>query len=136
MKRILASSLVILLLVPYCLKIGVWAWYFQNQDYIATTLCENRDKPEMECNGSCVLNKALQKADCCAVDDMAGNESPEAPVLPLKKALDAFGFDYTPVSAALLVPLTPNDIYSTQKGYTCRPLAQRLVVSGVFHPPC
>lgn len=136
MKRLLASSLVILLMVPYCLKIGVWAWYFQNKDYIASTLCENRDKPEMECNGQCVLSKALQKADCCAIDDVASNENPEAPVAPLKKSLDAFGFNYTPASPAFLVLSTPDDPDSNQQGYTCRPLAQRLVVTGVFHPPC
>lgn len=33
-----------------------------NQEYIARVLCENKDKPEMKCNGKCHLNKQL-KAD-------------------------------------------------------------------------
>lgn len=34
--------------------------YYANYEYISTELCENKDKPEMECNGRCYL-KALQK---------------------------------------------------------------------------
>lgn len=36
--------------------------YLANYDYIATELCENRDKPEMHCNGKCHLMKQLAKA--------------------------------------------------------------------------
>lgn len=35
--------------------------YMANYDYIVNTLCENRDKPEMECNGKCHLSKELAK---------------------------------------------------------------------------
>lgn len=35
--------------------------YVINMDYIAEYLCENQDKPEMECNGKCHLKKELQK---------------------------------------------------------------------------
>lgn len=31
-----------------------------NQAYIASVLCENKDKPEMKCNGKCHLNKQLK----------------------------------------------------------------------------
>jgi hypothetical protein len=34
--------------------------YYANYDYIVTELCENRDKPYLECNGRCYL-EALQK---------------------------------------------------------------------------
>lgn len=37
--------------------------YYANYDYIATVLCENRDKPYLECNGKCYLEKQLKKAD-------------------------------------------------------------------------
>jgi hypothetical protein len=32
-----------------------------NQNYIATTLCENKDKPACCCHGKCFLKKQLQK---------------------------------------------------------------------------
>lgn len=33
--------------------------YVMNYDYIITSLCENRDKPELECDGKCYLTKQL-----------------------------------------------------------------------------
>lgn len=35
--------------------------YVVNYDYISTVLCENRDVPEMQCNGKCYLSKMLAK---------------------------------------------------------------------------
>lgn len=38
--------------------------YFQNYDYIVNVLCENKEKPMMECNGKCYLSKLLaEEAD-------------------------------------------------------------------------
>lgn len=36
--------------------------YVMNYHYIATELCENKNKPELECNGKCHLKKELAKA--------------------------------------------------------------------------
>jgi hypothetical protein len=35
--------------------------YKINFSYVANVLCENRDKPEMHCNGKCHLRKQLEK---------------------------------------------------------------------------
>ncbi|MEI6866685.1 hypothetical protein [Flavicella sp.] len=35
--------------------------YYANYEYIATILCENRDKPALACNGKCYLQKELNK---------------------------------------------------------------------------
>ena len=35
--------------------------FYANQDYIAKTLCENRDKPMMHCCGRCQLRKRLNR---------------------------------------------------------------------------
>ncbi|MFK5958240.1 MAG: hypothetical protein QM495_05125 [Lutibacter sp.] len=37
--------------------------YYANYDYIASVLCENRDKPYLECNGKCYLEKQLNKVN-------------------------------------------------------------------------
>jgi hypothetical protein len=37
--------------------------YYANYDYIATVLCENKDKPYLDCNGKCYLEKQLKKAN-------------------------------------------------------------------------
>lgn len=36
--------------------------YVYNYDYITTVLCENLDKPQLECNGKCHLMKEMGKA--------------------------------------------------------------------------
>lgn len=45
------------------MKLGVLAWYELNKDYVADVLCINKDKPDLQCNGKCYLNKQLKKAD-------------------------------------------------------------------------
>jgi hypothetical protein len=35
--------------------------YYLNYTYISTTLCENKDKPQMHCNGKCHLQKTIEK---------------------------------------------------------------------------
>lgn len=49
---------------------GVVVWFKANQDYIAKEFCENKDKPEMHCNGKCYLKKQLKKVD----DATQGNQ--------------------------------------------------------------
>ena len=36
--------------------------YNYNKEYIASVLCENRDKPELACNGKCYLNKKIKQS--------------------------------------------------------------------------
>ncbi|ASK31584.1 hypothetical protein CEY12_16340 [Chryseobacterium sp. T16E-39] len=37
--------------------------YAVNYDYIVETLCINKDKPELNCNGKCYLSKELAKTN-------------------------------------------------------------------------
>ncbi len=37
--------------------------YYINYTYISENLCENKDKPEMECHGKCHLEKTIKEAD-------------------------------------------------------------------------
>ena len=39
---------------------GTIAYFQLNRDYIARVLCENRDRPQMNCNGQCYLAKRLK----------------------------------------------------------------------------
>ena len=39
---------------------GAWV---ANQDWIAGTLCENRDRPELHCEGTCQLTKRLHEQE-------------------------------------------------------------------------
>jgi hypothetical protein len=35
--------------------------YVNNYDYISNVLCENKDKPQLQCNGKCYLAKLLEQ---------------------------------------------------------------------------
>jgi hypothetical protein len=41
----------------------VFSSYFANKAYIAAVLCENKDLPQLECEGKCYLKKQLSKTD-------------------------------------------------------------------------
>ncbi|MBS1616498.1 MAG: hypothetical protein JST06_10325 [Bacteroidetes bacterium] len=73
MRAALAALLLLLLSTPTCLKLGIFAWYEANISYVASTLCENRNRPERHCNGKCYLYKQLAKAD--------GDTHPDRPML-------------------------------------------------------
>lgn len=36
--------------------------YVVNYNYIVTVLCENKEKPQLQCNGKCYLAKQLEKS--------------------------------------------------------------------------
>ena len=36
--------------------------YNYNKEYIASVICENRNKPELACNGKCYLNKKIEQS--------------------------------------------------------------------------
>ncbi len=58
MKKIAIIVTFLLLAKPILPILDYWV----NYKYIANKLCENQDKPEMECNGKCHLKKELAKA--------------------------------------------------------------------------
>ncbi|MNN11618.1 hypothetical protein D3C81_1245830 [compost metagenome] len=62
MKKVLLYFLTISLLVQASWGYVVIGAFYVNKDYIAKYLCENRDKPQLHCNGNCVLMKKIRKA--------------------------------------------------------------------------
>lgn len=45
------------------IKLGLISYYSLNIEYIINELCENKDKPELKCNGKCYLKKKMGEAD-------------------------------------------------------------------------
>jgi hypothetical protein len=74
--------------------------YKIDQAYIASVLCENRDNPEMHCNGKCYLRKQLKQDE---QHQQNGTTSKEKYEVSFINAL--LEFDFAPVapSTALLV---------------------------------
>lgn len=65
------------MLIQPMYRISILANFYLNRDYIAEVLCINKDKPELQCAGSCHLSKQLQQAD---------EQEKEIPVAQLQKA--------------------------------------------------
>lgn len=62
MKRVLLYFLSTLMLIQACWGIMIISAFYINRDYIAQFLCENRDAPQLHCQGTCVLMKKMKKA--------------------------------------------------------------------------
>lgn len=61
MKRIVAIQLLLIILFQCSFKTAITVSFFMNKDYIARILCINKDKPRLNCNGKCYLQKQLEK---------------------------------------------------------------------------
>ena len=60
MKIALVYILLFATLLPTVSPWGTIAYYHANKDYITRVLCENRDKPQLHCDGKCYLAKQLK----------------------------------------------------------------------------
>lgn len=48
-------------ILPTFSQWGTIAYYQINKEYITRVLCQNRDKPQLHCNGKCYLAKKLKE---------------------------------------------------------------------------
>ena len=62
-QQILGTFFYMLYLVAMLQPVVPLIEYYSNKEYIASVLCENRDKPALACNGKCYLEKQLKKAN-------------------------------------------------------------------------
>lgn len=61
-KKQIALILILALITSSFSRFFIYAGFELNRDYIASTLCENIDMPELHCNGQCYLAKKIQQA--------------------------------------------------------------------------
>lgn len=98
--------------------------YVANYDYIATVLCENKDQPELECNGKCYLTKQLAK-DAADEQENPFNKSnqTEIPQVIIFEALPDFNLE-------LFVDARPSDAIEAKPN-----LYNNLFSFEILHPP-
>jgi hypothetical protein len=63
MKQTISILLALVVLFSPLQKVWLVVSFQLNQEYIAKTLCENKAKPQLQCEGKCHLKKQLQKAE-------------------------------------------------------------------------
>ncbi len=62
------------------MKLGLITFFNMNESYIAKELCENTDKPEMNCHGKCFLKKNMDMANEAEKDATNIHKQLEIPV--------------------------------------------------------
>ncbi|MBP5982209.1 MAG: hypothetical protein KA734_00680 [Fluviicola sp.] len=131
MRILIAFSFVAVLLSKTLFSLFWQVNFYWNQKEIAAIECENKNRPEMNCNGQCYLAKQLQKAD----EELAQKKSHnERSVLQLK-SIESVLFCFKSV----LDFNFPTSDFSTdniklfafqQDNYHFQP------TFAIFHPPC
>ena len=72
----------ITIILPTFSQWGTVAYYQINKEYITKVLCENRDKPQLHCDGHCFLAKKL-KAQEEKLDQQTSKQVQSIPTLEL-----------------------------------------------------
>ncbi|SHG55519.1 hypothetical protein [Winogradskyella jejuensis] len=87
--------------------------YAANYDYIIKVLCENKDKPELKCNGKCYLSKQLAK-EAQESEDMPFNSQDkiEIPVVLFCQSEENYEV------SQLLITQTQQNYNNTQNCYS------------------
>ncbi|WP_143307116.1 hypothetical protein [Chitinophaga vietnamensis] len=70
-KHLITAFFLLLWLCQLSGRYLVMLEFYINQSYVAANLCENRDKPQLHCNGKCHLRKQLSE------EEKRNQESPE-----------------------------------------------------------
>src|ERR1700743_54389 len=101
-------------------KLFIYAGYEINKNYVATTLCENRDKPWLHCNGKCYLMKKIKQAE----EKERSEERQAGKSLFQEAVVDAktTRFNFHPNLLAV-IPVTNAKFYLPQRS------------TAIFHPP-
>lgn len=99
--------------------------YYMNYNYISKELCENKDKPYLECNGTCYLEKQMSKIDPLGQDQKPVSNIPinlkDYPI----STLDFFSYDFSSQTEPEIFSLP---IYCNQSDYTS-------FTRGLLRPP-
>jgi len=120
-KQYTACLLLLSVLTQTFSKAVICVDFYANQDYIARTLCENRDKPVLHCGGRCLLRKRLAGQDTQDKNNPEKKDN-ETHYTLFYKAIATLGLSGLP--ADLLRHISP-------------PCDMRIIrrSSDVFHPP-
>ena len=126
-KRGLAVFLLLLTSVRILVVPVVYLDFELNKEYIIQNLCENRFKPDLNCNGKCYLVKQLHKV----AEDKATKEA-ERQEQSFKKLLEETfnheNFVFSQTFESVILTIQNNFSYKTSHYST--------LTTTLFHPPC
>ncbi|MBC8032671.1 MAG: hypothetical protein H7Y03_00890 [Chitinophagaceae bacterium] len=95
--------------------------YALNKEYIAANFCENKNKPQIHCNGECHLKKQLTKTnDAAEKPDRKGNE--KTVNVDFVEEIRAFSFNSQTAILPVSIPAKASFLVTGYK-------------REIFHPP-
>lgn len=116
--------MVLLSLFMQCtVQFTVMALFEIEKDYIVAQLCENRDKPQMNCCGKCYLNKQIKKVT---------NEQPAGGIRTVKVEKEALVYIVPVVFSS---GLTINYVTILQHQVRYCMMSSQPFIPDIFHPP-
>jgi hypothetical protein len=127
--RILKSFFLVSLILSKVIYSAFWQMnFYLNQKEIAAIECENKDRPEMNCNGKCYLAKQLEKSD----NELADKKEKQEHSISILKLVETSVF----VENWKLKFEVP--AFNTEKelaSYYYSSSYNLLLKSDIFHPP-
>lgn len=117
MKRATIFVLVLATLMQVWSKPFILVNFWLNQDYIAANLCENKARPQLQCNGKCQLKK-----------QMDNDEKSKDTRIPVQEAVAFFGF------ASFVIPIAVTS-GASKKFFTFNEVVFGKYTVTIFHPP-
>ena len=125
LRQVYALLLVAVVISQAFYNAGVVGYWLTNRAYIATFLCENRDKPETHCDGKCYLKKKIAPVPDNPATQSAG-KIPE-----LQKGLDLAEF----CSGQASVQKAPEAGQPRTPGMAQQSCRGLIIIRDIFHPP-
>jgi len=116
MKKLLAVLLAFSIISQNLVNVAIGVYYHVNKEYISQKLCENRNNPQIHCNGHCYLSKQLQKAEGHEKQSARLIKEKEEIIVNLAESLEGPYFpDYKvevfhASASALYVSFSPNSL--------------------------
>jgi hypothetical protein len=120
-KKVITLVLLVAFAIHTFSRVMIVFGFYANQKTIAATLCENRDKPILKCDGKCFLAKKLQ------AQEKKDQQNPERKIENKTEDLSSRSF-YSVLSGSIFTDIA--------RVYEKEPFGKPVHRSfTVFHPP-
>lgn len=120
-KKIITLVLLLAFATHTFSRVVIVVGFYSNQQEIAATLCENKDKPVMKCEGKCQLTKKLKS------EQKADEQNPERKIENRQQDLSSRSF-----YSSLSIPLVSNASQRQNLADKGKPVHRSFAI---FHPP-
>ncbi len=124
-KQWISLSLLSLMLVKVWVIPLLYLDFEIRRDYIVANLCENRDRPIMNCNGKCYLAKRI-----AALDEQEKRQAEQNYMSRLLDHVMDQQIYYSFVSETTSYTIFTNPVFTYSSPFTAR-----VAVDDIFHPP-